>query len=219
LRAAQTKLTQLQQRQEQLSRRAKQFAELQKALEMAQSTTAEEVLKNVREPVGMMFRAMTAGCQWDIEFALAENGRVQATLLDGLGRLLPATAVLNSAYLNVAAIALRIALASQQNWTALRTIVLDDPILEMDSLTQSALVDGLEAILASPHSPWMDMQLVITTWSEDFAVLAAHKLAHLNTGSEVKDDQFVIYRLGSIPDGGVKPERHTPHWIRQATAA
>jgi DNA repair exonuclease SbcCD ATPase subunit len=219
LRTEQAKLDRLQRRQERLRKRAEQFASLQKELEKAQSTTAEEVLKNVRVPVGMMFRAMTAGCQWDIEFSLAESGRVQARLLDGLGGVLPATAVLNSAYLNVSAIALRVALASQQNWTNLRTIVLDDPILEMDSLTQSALIDGLEAILVSPHSPWTNLQLVITTWSEDFAVLAAHKLAHLNNPEGFGDDQFVIYRLGSLPDGRVSPERHTPRWIKQATAA
>ena len=116
---------------------------------------------------------------------------------------LPATSVLNSAYLNVSAIALRFALASQQNWTTLRTIVLDDPILEMDSLTQSALIDGVEAILASPHSPWTNLQVIITTWSEDFPVLAAHKLAHLNVSKALGDDQFVTYRLGSLPDGCV----------------
>ena len=86
-----------------------------------------------------MFRAMTAGCQWDIDFSLDVDGRVQARMLDGSARMLPATAVLNSAYLNVAGIALRIALASQQSWTTLRTVVLDDPILELDSLTQSWL--------------------------------------------------------------------------------
>jgi hypothetical protein len=132
-----------------------------------------------------MFRAMTAGCHWDVEFSLSESGRVQARLLDGLGRVLPATAGLNSAYLNVSAIALRVALASQQNWTNLRTIVLDDPILEMDSLTQSALIDGLEAILSSPHTPWTNLQLIITTWSEDFAVMAAHKLAQLSASGEL----------------------------------
>lgn len=31
--------------------------------------TAEEILKNVRAPVGLMFRAMTAGCQWDRQLA------------------------------------------------------------------------------------------------------------------------------------------------------
>jgi hypothetical protein len=219
LRSARETLERLQQRQTRHVKRAAQFAELQKELERAQSTTAEAVLRNVRIPVGIMFRAMTAGCQWDIEFALTESGSVQARLLDGLGGVLPATAVLNSAYLNVSAIALRIALASQQNWTALRTVVLDDPILEMDSLTQSALIDGLEAILASRYSPWSNLQLVITTWSEDFAVLAAHKLAHMNADGAPNHDQFVIYRLGAQADGRVVPDRHAPRWKTQASAA
>ena len=218
-RAAQVRLDELHRHQARLSGRAAQFAALQKELERVQSTTAEEVLKNVRVPVGIMFRAMTAGCQWDIEFSLEESGHVETRLLDSMGGVLPATAVLNSAYLNISAIALRIALASQQNWTTLRTIVLDDPILEMDLLTQSALIDGLEAILDSRFSPWRNLQLVITTWSEDFAVLAAHKLAHLNAVSNAGGEDFLIYRLTSLPDGTIVPERHAPRWKKQATAA
>jgi DNA repair exonuclease SbcCD ATPase subunit len=209
----------LTQRQGRLSRRASEFAELQAELRRVQSSTAETVLKNVREPVGILFRAMTAGCQWDIEFALNESGRVAARLVDAAGARLPANAVLNSAYLNVSAIALRVALASQQNWTTLRTIVLDDPILEMDSLTQSALIDGLEAILASNHSPWRNLQLVITTWSEDFAVMAAHKLAHMNADSAPDREEFLIYRLNPLADGSVVSERHAPRWKTQASAA
>jgi hypothetical protein len=218
-RTAQAHLEHLQRRQISLSRRASQFADLQKEFELAQSRTAEEVLRNVRVPVGLMFRAMTAGCQWEIEFALTKEGQVEARLLDGVGSAFPATSVLNSAYLNVSAIALRIALASQQNWTSLRTIVLDDPILEMDALTQSALIDGLEAILLSRQSPWRDLQLVINTWSEDFAVLAAHKLAHMNSIDDLADNQFAIYRLGSVPSGSIVAERHTPRWKARANAA
>jgi len=132
---------------------------------------------------------------------------------------MPAGALLNSAYLNIAAVALRVALASQQNWTPLRTVVLDDPILEMDSLTQSALIDGIEAILTSPHSPWNSLQLVITTWSEDFAVLAAHKLAHMNVDSPSNTDQFVIHRLGADHDGSATSERHVPRWAARTSAA
>jgi DNA repair protein SbcC/Rad50 len=218
-RAARLRLTDLTQRQERLTRRATQFAQLHKELRTVQSSTAETVLRNVREPVGELFRAMTAGCQWDIEFALNDDGRVEARLVDAAQARLPATAILNSAYLNVSAVALRVALASQQNWTELRTIVLDDPILEMDSLTQSALIDGLEAILASKYAPWQNLQLVLTTWSEDFAVLAAHKLAHINTASDLGGEEFLIYRLSSRPDGTVVPERHAPRWRPQVSAA
>lgn len=216
--AALAKLEKLQVRQATVSRRADQFSNLQRELEQVQSATAEAVLRNVRAPVGLMFRAMTAGCQWDMEFALTEAGRVEARLLDGTGNAAPATAVLNSAYLNVSAIALRVALASQQNWTSLRTVVLDDPILEMDSLTQSALLDGLEAVLTSPDPPWNNLQFIVTTWSEDFAVLAAHKLAHMNRDGS-NSDGFVVYHLRSQPDGTVSPERHAPRWRDQATAA
>jgi hypothetical protein len=118
-------------------------------------------------------------------------------------------------------------LASQQRWTRLRTIVLDDPILEMDHLTQSALIDGLEAVLSSTSAPWEDLQFVLTTWSEDFAVMAAHKLAHLNHSNghqssqrlDQLGDDFVIHRLSSDLDGTVTSQRHVPRWRAEASAA
>jgi hypothetical protein len=169
---------------------------------------------------------MTAGCPWDIEFRL-EEGKVSALLTDGSAQGISAKSVLNSAYVNVAAIALRLALASQQQWTRLRTVVLDDPILEMDHLTQSALIDGLEAVLASSFSPWSDLQLVLTTWSEDCAVMAAHKLAHLNRrgggtksiSNDSTPDDFVIYRLSSELDGHIVSQRHVPRWRTSASSS
>ena len=222
--AAEQTLKALQDRQRRLHQRSEEFQNLHAQLEGLQNSTAEVVLENVRQPVAILFQAMTAGCPWDIEFKL-EDGEVHAVLTDGSSRDLAATSVLNSAYVNVAAIALRLALASQQRWTRLRTVVLDDPILEMDPLTQSALIDGLEALLSSAFSPWQDLQFVLTTWSEDFAVMAAHKLAHLNIAPSPEvaggslEDAFVIHRLNSDPDGTIVSQRHVPRWRGQATAA
>jgi len=225
LAAAEQSLKSVQNRQQRLQDRGIQFKNLHQSLETLQNDTAEIVLENIRRPVSIIFQAMTAGCPWDIEFRL-EDGKVNAVLTDGSAHDVTATSVLNSAYVNVAAIALRLALASQQRWTRLRTVVLDDPILEMDHLTQSALIDGLEAVLSSAFAPWQDLQFVLTTWSEDFAVMAAHKLAHLNhsngqhapltTGAVV--DDFVIHRLSSDLDGTIVSERHVPRW-RSATRA
>jgi hypothetical protein len=168
---------------------------------------------------------MTAGCPWEIEFRL-EDGKVSPVLADGATHDVAATSVLNSAYVNVAAIALRLALASQQRWTRLRTVILDDPILEMDLLTQSALIDGLEAVLVSNFTPWSDLQFVLTTWSEDFAVMAAHKLAHLNlndgehtTVHGTPIDEFVIHQLSLQPDGAIAAQRHVPRWQAEESAA
>jgi exonuclease SbcC len=222
--SAEQVLRSVQSRQQRLQKRSTQFKELHEKLQAQQNATAEIVLENVRGPVGVIFQAMTAGCPWDIEFKL-EEGRVNAILADGDAGDIAATAVLNSAYVNVAAIALRLALASQQRWTRLRTVVLDDPILEMDHLTQSALIDGLEAILSSPFSPWENLQFVLTTWSEDFAVMAAHKLAHLNhsNGNEAlmseSTENFIIHRLHSDIDGSIASQRHIPRWQGRLSAA
>jgi len=223
--AAEQALKSVQNRQQRLQMRSTQFKNLHESLESLQNDTAEIVLENIRRPVGIVFQAMTAGCPWDIEFRL-ESGKVNAVLTDGSARDVAATSVLNSAYINVAAIALRLALASQQRWTRLRTIVLDDPILEMDHLTQSALIDGLEAVLSSAFAPWEDLQFVLTTWSEDFAVMAAHKLAHLNhsNGQQANSraavvDEFIIHRLSSDLDGTIVSQRHVPRWRIEASAA
>lgn len=222
LRAAEQALKSAQGRQQRLQVRNAEFKDLHEKLEALQNDTAESVLENIRGPVNVLFHAMTAGCPWDIQFRL-ETGKLGAVLTDGSTRDVSAMSVLNSAYVNVAAIALRLALASQQRWTRLRSVVLDDPILEMDHLTQSALIDGFEAILASTAAPWRDLQFVLTTWSEDFAVMAAHKLAHLNhageSGAESTVDQFIIHRLSSDLDGTTVSQRHVPRWRRAAAAA
>jgi DNA repair exonuclease SbcCD ATPase subunit len=226
LTAAEQSMISVQRRQERLQERAVQFKKLHQRLETSQNDTAELVLSSIRKPVQKLFQAMTAGCPWEIEFRL-EDGKVSPVLADGATHDVAATSVLNSAYINVAAIALRLALASQQRWTRLRTVILDDPILEMDLLTQSALIDGLEAVLVSNFAPWSDLQFVLTTWSEDFAVMAAHKLAHLNHGdgehTTVRgtpiDDEFVIHQLSLQPDGAIAARRHVPRWEAEASAA
>jgi DNA repair exonuclease SbcCD ATPase subunit len=217
---AERSLRAIQQRQSHLRTRSDQFKTLYGELEALQNDSAESVVRSIREPANVLFHAMTAGCPWDLDFRL-EDGKLGAVLTDGSARDVSAMSVLNSAYVNVAAIALRLALASQQRWTRLRAIVLDDPILEMDHLTQSALIDGLEAILTSPSAPWQDLQFVVTTWSEDFAVMAAHKLAHLNEAQQGADgvsEQFVIHRLSSDPEGRTASQRHVPRWRKTAAA-
>lgn len=105
--------------------------------------------------------------------------------------------------------------------------MLDDPILEMDHLTQSALIDGLEAVLFSTFAPWEDLQFVLTTWSEDFAIMAAHKLAHLNDRAAVQttqssnqmEENFIIYRLSVELDGTINSKRHVPRWKAESSAA
>ena len=217
-------LKSVQGRQALMQFRSSQFIDLQAKLEGVQNAIAEIVLNNVRTPVEIIFRAMTAGAPWDIEFKLQEGG-ISAFLSDGEATDIAASSVLNSAYVNVAAIALRLALASQQQWTRLRTIVLDDPILEMDPLTQSALIDGLEAILSSTFQPWQGLQFVLTTWSEDFAVMAAHKLAHLNDheweqiNHDSEQEAFVIHRLISDQGGHIVSQKHIPKWRRETAAA
>lgn len=222
---AEQSMISVQNRQQRLQERAVQFKTLHQRLEASQNDTAEIVLSSIRKPVQMLFQAMTAGCPWEIEFRL-EDGKVSPVLADGATHDVAATSVLNSAYVNVAAIALRLALASQQRWTRLRTVILDDPILEMDLLTQSALIDGLEAVLVSNFTPWSDLQFVLTTWSEDFAVMAAHKLAHLNlndgehtTVHGTPIDEFVIHQLSLQPDGAIAAQRHVPRWQAEESAA
>ncbi|MEO8313354.1 MAG: hypothetical protein ABI645_01035, partial [Pseudomonadota bacterium] len=219
LQSARSRLENLQSHQEFLSRRAAQLSALRQTLQDAQNAMSETVLKSIQNPVGILFKAMTAGCAWDIDLSLDDGGRIQAQVSDEFHSDVPATSLLNSAFYNVAAVALRIALAGQQSWSNLRTVVLDDPILEMDLLTQSSLLDGLDAVLSAGVSPWEGLQLVITTWSEDFAVLAAHKLAHLNRPDATVPDDFYIYRLSTSPSGEPKAERHTPRWDKAVSAA
>lgn len=192
----------------------KQFRALHVELLQRQSTLAESMLAATAEPCALLFHAMTAGCPWPLVFRL-EDDRIVARLgtRDDAAR---ADNILNAAYFNVAAVALRLALGAHQTWSHLRTAIFDDPILEMDNLTQAALIDGLESVLTSADSRWASLQLVITTWSDEFALMASHKLAHLNDDGI---DNFVVYQLESDPSGTPGAARFTPHWTRKTSAA
>ena len=197
-----------------LQRIHRRCAKLEEDLLSQQSAIAGKVLEATRTSNELLFWAMSGGAPWTLGFALEEQ-RVVATLLQGASRH-PALNVLNAAYLNVAAVALRLALAAQQRWCRLRTAILDDPILELDPLTQAGFLDGLESLLTSRTEPWSDMQFVVTSWNEDLATLAAHRLAHLNP---VGRDDFVIYRLGTNQGGDVTAERFVPRWREKSAAA
>jgi DNA repair protein SbcC/Rad50 len=190
------------------------FQNLYNELLQRQTSLAESMLEATAEPCAQLFHAMTAGCPWPLSFKI-EDDRIVALLGAGQGTA-HAASILNAAYFNVAAVALRLALAAHQTWSQLRAVVFDDPILEMDNLTQAALIDGLESVLTSVEEPWSSLQLVITTWSDEFALMAAHKLAHLN---EQSPDNFVVYQLESDPSGSPTASRFTPYWEKRSSAA
>lgn len=190
------------------------FESLRLDLVSRENSVAEAVLTTTEEPCRRLFHAMTAGCPWPLQFRL-EDDRIVARL--GVSAdAPPAASILNAAYFNVAAVALRLSLAAHQTWSHLRTAVLDDPILEMDNLTQASLIDGLESILGAQTGPWRDLQLVLTTWSDEFALMASHKLAHLN---EAEPETFVVYQLEQSPGGSPSASRFAPHWSKKTTSA
>jgi hypothetical protein len=202
----------LQAQQRRLSRTHERFRELRLRLDEAERSSATTVLGQIRAPARILFRAMVGGAPYDLDFRYEYNRLVAGLTVPELPDVPEAAHLLSAAQLNVAALSLRLALSARQTWCRLRTAILDDPILEMDSLTQAGFLDGLESLFGSREEGWRDLQIIMTTWSEEFAYLAAHRLAHLNGPEEADWPAFTVYRVSLRTDGTPQLTRFEPRW-------
>ena len=210
-------LRDLQAQQSRLARIHGRFRELHASLVDAQRSAASTVLAQIRDPARLLFRAMLGGTPFDLDFQYEDTRLVAGLTVPESPGVPEAAHFLSAAQLNVAALSLRLALAARQTWCRLRTVVLDDPILEMDSLTQAGVLDGLESLLVTEQEGWRDLQIIMTTWSEEFAVLAAHRLAHLNSETDTNAPSFRMYKVGLASDGAPELTRFEPRWGTHST--
>jgi len=97
----------------------------------------------------------------------------------------------SDAQLNMLAISVFLAGALRQRWSALETILIDDPIQQLDEMNVCAFLDLIRGLLPS-------RQFIIFTCSRDFYLLSIDKFSPLNT---TKSDTFKAYRLESREPG------------------
>jgi exonuclease SbcC len=102
--------------------------------------------------------------------------------------------------MNSLAITIFLAGALSQQWSGFSTILIDDPIQQMDEMNVLAFLDLLRGLSGQ-------RQFLIFTCSRDFYLLALEKLACLNVSSE---KNFRAYRMEGVEPAKLRILRDTP---------
>lgn len=103
---------------------------------------------------------------------------------------------LSSAELNVLALSIFIAFATTQNWFKIRTLLLDDPVQQLDDLDAAAFLDTIRAIATG--SAWGARQVLFSTCNRELYRLVLRKFSLLN---EAKEGAFTAVSLTDASDG------------------
>ena len=107
------------------------------------------------------------------------------------------SAFFSDAQMNALAVTVFLAGTLRQRWSALKTILIDDPVQQMDEMNVCAFLDLVRGLSTQ-------RQFVIFTCSRDFYLLALDKLDCLN---KLKSDSFLAYRLEGIAPAELKVHR------------
>ncbi len=111
------------------------------------------------------------------------------------------SAFFSDAQMNSLAITVFLAGALRQRWSRFDTILIDDPVQQMDEINVCAFLDLIRGL--------SDLrQFIVFTCSRDFYLLALDKLACLNKG---KPGRFLAYRLEGIAPAELKVYCDTPN--------
>jgi len=112
----------------------------------------------------------------------------------------PPSAFFSDAQMNSLAITVFLAGALQQTWSRFNTILIDDPIQQMDEMNVHAFLDLIRGLSGQ-------RQFIVFTCSRDFYLLALDKLVCLNKS---KPENFLAYRLEGIAPAELKVYRDAP---------
>jgi len=110
------------------------------------------------------------------------------------------SAYFSEAQMNSLAITVFLAGALRQQWSGFSTILIDDPVQQMDEMNVHAFLDLLRGLSGQ-------RQFIIFTCSRDFYLLALDKLVCLNN---LKRESFLAYRLEGIAPAALKVHRDAP---------
>lgn len=104
------------------------------------------------------------------------------------------SAFFSDAQMNTLAISVFLAGALRQRWSGFNTILIDDPIQQMDEMNVNAFLDLVRGLAGQ-------RQFIIFTCSRDFYLLALDKLDCLNKS---KKGTFLAYRLEGVAPAELK---------------
>jgi len=95
----------------------------------------------------------------------------------------------SEAQLNIAALSIFLATALHQKWSGFNTIIIDDPVQNMDDFNVYAFLDLVRGLIMNGH------QFILTTCNRDLYKLMLVKFRDLN---EANQNRFKAYRLKGI---------------------
>ena len=95
----------------------------------------------------------------------------------------------SEAQLNIATLSIFLATALHQKWSVFNTIIIDDPVQNMDDFNVYAFLDLVRGLIINGH------QFILTTCNRDLYKLMLVKFRDLN---EANRNQFKAYRLKGI---------------------
>ncbi|TKJ35663.1 MAG: hypothetical protein CEE38_13700 [Planctomycetes bacterium B3_Pla] len=110
------------------------------------------------------------------------------------------SAFFSNAQMNSLAITVFLAGALRQRWSGFNTILIDDPVQQMDEINVCAFLDLIRGLSSQ-------QQFIIFSCSRDFYLLALEKLGCLN---KAKRGSFLAYRLEGIAPAELKVHRDAP---------
>lgn len=110
------------------------------------------------------------------------------------------SAFFSEAQMNSLAITVFLAGALRQRWSGFNTIIIDDPVQQMDEMNVCAFLDLIRGLSSQ-------RQFIIFTCSREFYLLALEKLDCLN---KCKPESFSAYRLEGIAPAQLKVHRDAP---------
>jgi hypothetical protein len=110
------------------------------------------------------------------------------------------SAFFSDAQMNSLAITVFLGGALRQQWSGFKTILIDDPVQQMDEMNVFAFLDLIRGL--SDHR-----QFIIFTCSRDFYLLALEKLDCLNKS---KRGSFMAYRLEGVAPATLKVHCDAP---------
>ena len=109
-------------------------------------------------------------------------------------------AFFSDAQMNTLAITVFLAGAMRQRWSGFDTILIDDPVQQMDEMNVYAFIDLIRGLSG-------ERQFIIFTCNRDFYLLALERLSCLN---DAQQKRFLAYRLEGIAPAELKVYCDTP---------
>gem|GEM_PF-3239548 len=119
---------------------------------------------------------------------LAQSSKGKQSTSEKINQISP-TQFFSEAQLNIAALSIFLATALHQKWSGFSTIIIDDPVQNMDDFNVYAFLDLIRGLIMNGH------QFILTTCNRDLYKLMLLKFRAL---SETSGHRFKAYRLKGI---------------------